>query len=290
MGDEQPDDSVPGSADAGHHDPSPAERLADHAQRVGQGGQDHDRGPVLVVVEHRNVEDTAEPSLDLETPWGGDIFKVDPAVHRREGPDDLDDGIRVLGVQAYRPGVDTAEPFEQCRLALHHRDRRRGTDVAQTQDRGAVGDHGDGVAFDRQAAHVLGVFSDGGTHPGDAGGVGAGEVVAVCERNRGDHLELAAQMQKEGAVADLADDHPRNLGDRGRDLVGVRDVRGVAGEVDDHVVGMALDDVERRHGTFNRCDRGRQRRRGASADRCMDADGDRITGAGTGHVKLLDTE
>jgi len=32
-----------------------------------EGGEDHNRGAVLIVVEHRDVEQLAQPAFDLET-------------------------------------------------------------------------------------------------------------------------------------------------------------------------------------------------------------------------------
>ena len=128
--------------------------LADHPQRVGQRGQHHDRGAVLVVVEHRDVQHLPQPGLDLEAPRGRDVLQVDPAVLRRQAPDDLDDQVDVLGVQAHRPGVDPGELLEQRGLALHHRQGGGRADVAQPEHRRPVGDDGDGVALDGQPAGV----------------------------------------------------------------------------------------------------------------------------------------
>ena len=53
------------------------ERLADDLQRVGQGGEHHDRGAVLVVVEDRDVEAGPQPALDLEAARRRDVLEVD---------------------------------------------------------------------------------------------------------------------------------------------------------------------------------------------------------------------
>ena len=55
-----------GGADPGDDDPERAHRLVDDAQRVLERGQRHHGGAVLVVVEHRDVEQLLEPVLDLE--------------------------------------------------------------------------------------------------------------------------------------------------------------------------------------------------------------------------------
>ena len=60
--------------------------LAHHAQRVGQRGEHHDRGAVLVVVEDRDVEDLAQPALDLEAARRGDVLEVDAGEARARPP------------------------------------------------------------------------------------------------------------------------------------------------------------------------------------------------------------
>ncbi len=44
-------------------------------------------------------------------------------------------------------GVDVGKPLEQHRLAFHHRLGRERAEVAEPEDRGAVGDDGDEIAF-----------------------------------------------------------------------------------------------------------------------------------------------
>ena len=211
----------PAAPDPAHDDLAVGELLADHAQRVAQRAEHDDRGAVLVVVEDRDVEQLAQPRLDLEAARRGDVLEVDAAVGRGEDLDGPDDLLGVLGVQAHRPRVDPGEPLEQRRLALHHRHRGGGAEVAQAEHGRAVGDHRDGVALDRQPAGVVRVGRDGLADPGDAGGVGAGEVVAVAQRDLRLHLQLAAEVQQERAVGDLAHPHARQRLQRGGDLRGV---------------------------------------------------------------------
>jgi hypothetical protein len=85
-------------ARSGHRDPHRPQLLANHPQRIGQGGEHHDRGAVLVVVEDGDVEQVAQPALHLEAARGADVLQVDAAEGRRDdlhGPDDL---VGVLGV------------------------------------------------------------------------------------------------------------------------------------------------------------------------------------------------
>jgi len=106
-------------------------------------------------------------------------------------------------------------------LALHDRHGGIRPDVAEAEHRRAVGDHGDGVALDREAAGVLGVFGDGQAHPRHAGGVGAGELVAVAQGDLRRDLDLAAEVQQEGPVGDLAHVDAVELLEAGDDLLGV---------------------------------------------------------------------
>src|SRR5665811_2624610 len=89
LGVQQPDDRVPGGTHAGHHDAHVLDALADDAQRVRQRGEHHDGRAVLVVVEHGDVEELAQPGLDLEAARRRDVLQVDAAVDGGDGPDDL---------------------------------------------------------------------------------------------------------------------------------------------------------------------------------------------------------
>ena len=222
----------PAAPDPGDHDRHVGDVLVHHAQRVDQRGEHHDRGAVLIIVEDRDVQLGPQPFLDLEAARRGDVLQVDPAVDRGDRLDDLDDLVRVLGVQADRPGVHPGEPLEQRRLPFHHRQCRSRADVAQPEHGRAVGDHGHGVPLDRQPPGVSRVLRDGQADPGHPGGVRAGEVVAVPQRHLRVDLDLAAEVQQEGPVRHLADAEALlgrdGLGDRLR----VGDVTGVAGHVD----------------------------------------------------------
>src|ERR687889_2094809 len=72
--------------------------LTDNLERIDQSRQNHDRRPVLVVVENGHVELRLEAFLDLETPWRRDVLQVDPTKPRCKAPDSLHDLISVLGV------------------------------------------------------------------------------------------------------------------------------------------------------------------------------------------------
>ena len=69
-----------------------------------------------------------------------------------------DDLVGVLGVQADRERVDAAELLEEHRLALHHRHRGLGADVAEAEHGAAVGDDGDRVALDRVLEGLVAVL------------------------------------------------------------------------------------------------------------------------------------
>src|SRR5699024_6980128 len=70
-------DGGAGRSRSGEHDAGRGDVLLDHAQRVAQRGDHHDRGAVLVVVEDGDVELGAQPILDLEAARGGDVLEVD---------------------------------------------------------------------------------------------------------------------------------------------------------------------------------------------------------------------
>ena len=88
-------------------------------------------------------------------------------------------------------GVDVGEALEQHRLAFHHRLRRQRAEVAEAQDRGAVGDDGDEVAFGGVVVGVVLVLGDGQHRHRDAGRIGQRQVALRRHRLGGDDFELA---------------------------------------------------------------------------------------------------
>ena len=124
--------------------------------------------------------------------------------------DDADDLVAVLGVEADRPGIDVGEPLEQRGLALHHRQRGAGAEVAQPEHRRPVRHDRDRIALHRQLRDVLGVGGERERHPPDPWRVGHREVVAGLERNLRLDADLAAEVQQEGAVRDSVHGHTGN--------------------------------------------------------------------------------
>jgi hypothetical protein len=156
-----------------------------------------------------------------------------------------DDVVDRVGVQADRERVDVREALEEGGLALHDGHRGERAEVAEAQDRGAVGDDGDGVALDGQAPSVLGVLGDRLDDAGDARGVDHREVVAVTDRELRLDGELAAQVREEGAVGDLAELHALQALQRLDDLHRVVVPAGEDGDVRPHPLGPGGGDVQR---------------------------------------------
>jgi hypothetical protein len=196
---------------------------------------------VLVVVEHRDVQPILQPLLDLEAARRRDVLEVDAAEGRCDPADGVDDVVGGPRVEADGEPVDPGEVLEQQRLALHDRHGGLGADVAEAEDRGAVGDDGDGVLLDREVVDALGPRSDGPAHTCHARRVGHGEVVAVRDRHAGQHLDLAAVVHEEGAVRQL--EHLASLEpvDGGPDPA---DVAFVAAVDDEVLLEMRAADVE----------------------------------------------
>jgi hypothetical protein len=147
-------------AGAGQHHLDVFHPTAGDLACVDQAGGRDDGGAVLVVVEHRDVQQILQLALDDEALGGLDVLKVDAA---EAGPEVLDHGdelIRVLGRDLQVEGVEVGEALEQHRLALHHRLGRQGAQVAQAKNSGPVGDHRHGVALGRIVIGAVGIGRD----------------------------------------------------------------------------------------------------------------------------------
>jgi hypothetical protein len=234
-----------GRAEADDHHVQVLHALAHELERVEQRGEHHDRRAVLVVVEDRDLELGPQPLLDLEAARGRDVLEVHAAEAGRDRLHRGHDRVGVLGVQADRERVDARELLEQHRLALHHGQGRRRPDVAQAEDRGAVGDHGHGVALDRVLEGLDRVFGDRTAHARDAGGVGHREVVARLERVLVAQLDLAADVDQQRPVGGV--DHVRAVDalDRAQDLIPVALVTGRDRDVAQHRAVLEGHEVDR---------------------------------------------
>ena len=85
---------------------------------------------------------------------------------------------------------------------------------------------------------------DGGAHAGNAGRVGAREVVAVTQRHLGVDLHLAADVAHEGLVGDRIGGHAGQRADGVANLAAVLRIAHVARQVDDDVPPVGVRNVE----------------------------------------------
>ena len=131
------------------HELDLADVLADDLQAVEDAGGDDDGGAMLVVVEHGDIEQRFQRLLDDEAIGGLDVFEVDAAERRPEVAHAIDEGLDVLGIDEEIDGIDVGEALEQRRLAFHHGLCRQRAEIAEAEDRGAVGDDGNEVALAR---------------------------------------------------------------------------------------------------------------------------------------------
>jgi hypothetical protein len=141
-------------------DPHVAEILPDDAQGIGERGEYHDRRAVLVVVEDRDVEQFAEPPFDLEAARRRDVLEVDTGETGSDELDRPDDLVDILGIQADGPGIDTCEPFEECRLAFHDGKRGSRPQIAESKDGGTISHHRNRIALDGQPPGVRRICRD----------------------------------------------------------------------------------------------------------------------------------
>ena len=173
---------------------------AGEVERVDQAGGGDDGGAVLVVVEHRDVHQLAQALLDDEALRRLDVLQVDAAEAGAEQLDAVDDLVDVLGGDFEVDGVDVGEALEQHRLAFHHRLGRQRAEIAEAEDRGAVGDDRDEIALDGVVVGLARVLGDGQHRHGDAWRIGERQVALGRHRLGGDDLELAGPSGGSGTA------------------------------------------------------------------------------------------
>ncbi len=101
-------------------------------------------------------------------------------------------------------------------------------------------------------------------------------------------FELAAEVQQERAVADLADGDALDPGQSLVDLLGVVCVGRVAGDVDDDPISVRLNDIKGSQRPPSPADCGHEAARRTRGRWGLDTHSDGITRAGVGHELPLD--
>ena len=159
--------------------------------RIDQAGGRDDGGAVLVVMEDGNVQQVLKLAFDDEAFGGLDVLQIDAAPSVADILDDGDELVRVGGLHLDVEAVDVGEPFEQDRLALHHRLGGHVTQVAQAQDRGAVRNHGDQIALGGVVVGLVRIGGDGQDRHGHARRIGQRQVALGRHRLGRRHGNLA---------------------------------------------------------------------------------------------------
>jgi hypothetical protein len=187
----QPGAGHRGGSGAGEHDLLGRQRLPGELGDVEERRSADDRGPVLVIMEDRDVQRLDQPSLDLEALWRLDVLEVDPSEGRRERRDHRDHLFHGAGLELDVEDVDVGKLLEQVRLPLHHRLRREGSDVTEPEHRGAVGHHRHQISACGVAEDIVWVRVDGPARFGDSRSVGQGQVALGAEGLRGYDFDLS---------------------------------------------------------------------------------------------------
>ena len=157
-----------------------------------EAGERDARGALLVVVPHGDLALLAQRVEDAEALGLGDVLEVDAAEAGLHELDELDELVRVLGVDHEREAVDAAEVLEEQALALHHRHAGLGADVAHAEHARAVADDGHRVGLVGVLVDLLGILLDVEAGSGDAGRVPDAEVLEVAHAALERGLDLAA--------------------------------------------------------------------------------------------------
>ena len=119
---------------------------ARQVQRIDETGGANNRRAVLVVMKHRNIHHFAQLAFNDKAIGRFDVFQINAAKARPQMLHRIDESVGVFRVQFEVNRVDIGKTFEQNRLTFHHRLRGQRAQIAQPQNRRAVGDDGDHIA------------------------------------------------------------------------------------------------------------------------------------------------
>ena len=131
---------------------------------------------MLVVVHDGDVELGLESALDFKRLGRLDVLKVDAAERGRDGLHRGYESIWIRGIHFNVKNVDVRKDFEKDALSLHDGLGSLGTDVAEPEDRGAIGNHRHQVAFRCVAVDILRSIGNGKTRRCNPRAVGQRQV------------------------------------------------------------------------------------------------------------------
>ena len=260
-----------GGADAGRHDRDVLDPLADDAERVEERGEHDDRGAVLVVVEDGDVELGAQPLLDLEAAWGGDVLEVDAAEARARSPS-RSRRSRPVSFVSRQSGQASTPPNSLNSSALPSITGIAASGPMSPSPSTAVPSETTATVF-CLIVRFQAELAVGGDRLADArhaGRVRHREVVAGLDRHLRLHLDLAAEVHQERAVGDVLDldalDAANALDDP-LEVLGVGRVDRDVAHLDALLDADEVDRAERAAGLADRAARGARTTPGASASR-----------------------
>jgi len=173
----------------------------------------HDGGPMLVIVKNRNVHSCAQLLLNFEAFRRLYILEIDAAECRLEAHDDLDQHVRVLLVNLEVKHVYAGEPLENDRLTFHDGFCGKRTDIPEAEHGCTVRNYGHEVRARRIKRGVGGVRLDAQARVSHPGRICLCEIQLICQRLRGNDLELAGCREAvvpEGALLEWIR-HSRSL-------------------------------------------------------------------------------
>ena len=149
---------------------------------------------VLVVVENRNIALFLELLFDLKASGSGDVLEVNAAKGAADEINCVDDFIDALASYANRESVNVAERLEQCAFSFHNGHACLGTDIAETENRGAVCNNGDKVVSSCQLVAFVIILLYFEAWLGNARGIGEGELLGIRYRNARDNLDFTVPV------------------------------------------------------------------------------------------------
>jgi len=119
-----------------------------------------------------NVHQLPQPLFDDEAVGRLDIFQIDAAEAGPQIAHAIDERVDVRRVHFDVDRIDIGETLEQHGLAFHHGLGGQRPQIAQAQNRRAVGNHGHEIAFGRVIEHGIRPLGDRTHGHGHAGRIG----------------------------------------------------------------------------------------------------------------------
>ena len=177
----------------------------DDLNGIYQTGYSDHSSSLLVIMPNRNMAFLPQGIKNFKALGMGDIFQIDTTESWLKEFYGLYDFISIFGSQHHRKSIHSTKIFIQECFPLHNRQTCLRSDVAQTENPGAIRDNRNEIALVGHLISPVDILMDLLARGGNARRVPDGKIIKISDPAFGENLDLALveRMEPNGILRRL---------------------------------------------------------------------------------------